>query len=121
MLAGGLIAIVVYMFGAAVALLTTCGIPLDAPPCELGPAYMTLNLGFASAGAITAGWTAARLARRNPVAHAAILGVGLAAFALWGFSKPGSNWPAWYPWTLALVAVGGAWVGRLVESHPRQK
>jgi len=48
---GWLIAVIVYMLGAVVALLTVCGIPLGSPACEAGPVYLTLNFGFAGAGA----------------------------------------------------------------------
>ena len=112
---GWLIAVIVYMLGAAVALLTVCGIPLGSPACEAGPAYLTLNFGFAAAGAIMGGYTAARLGCSEPVVHALVLAAVLAGFALWGFSKPGSQWPVWYPWALALVGAGGASVGGMLR------
>lgn len=110
-LAGLLLAVLLFQFGAVVALLVTVGIPLGASPGPPGLAYFALNLGFALLAAAVAGWVAARVARTRVRSTALVLAATLAVLALWGFSKPASQWPGWYPPVLALVAVTGVFLG----------
>jgi hypothetical protein len=115
MLIGGIVAAVLFQVGAIVALLGVYGIPLGAESPNPGVLYFVINLGFAALGAGLGGWLAARLVGGRPLVPAAALALGLAVLALWGFSRPSSQWPAWYPGALALVGGGAALVGGVVR------
>jgi hypothetical protein len=118
LLAGGVVATVLFQVGAVIAFVGLYGIPLGTTVGSPTAHYFVLNLGFAGIAALTAGWLTARIARRRPVAHAGILGVVLAAVVLWGFNQPASQWPSWYPLVLALVGVAGTLAGALTpRSH----
>lgn len=110
-LAGFIVGIVLYQIGAALAFVLLYGIPLGATPGEPGVAYYSLNLGFATLAAALAGSTAARIARDAAHVAAGTVGVVLAVLALWGFTKPTSNWPAWYAPVLAAIAIVGTLAG----------
>ena len=118
-LAGFLTACVLYQLGAAVAFISLYGIPLGYSGEPPGVAYFTLNLGFSLGAALAGGWITARIARHRPIAHSVALASVAAVFVLWGFSKPGSDWPAWYPPALALVATIGTIAGGFARSRGR--
>ena len=86
------------------------GLRAEGPPTV---SYFVLNLGFAAIAAIVAGRVTGSLARHRRWTHIVALGLGLAAIALWGFSGPASQWPAWYPPILALVGLVGTLAGGL--------
>jgi hypothetical protein len=113
-LAGGAVAAVLFQVGAAVAFIVLYGIPLGASPGPPGAAYFALNLGFAAVAAFAGGRITGRLARQRARAHVVAVGVVLAALALWGFSRPASQWPGWYPPVLALVGLVGTYAGGVV-------
>ncbi len=110
-LAGFIVGTVLYQVGAALAFVVLYGIPLGATPGEPGVAYYSLNLGFATLAAVLAGSTATRVAKDGARVAAGIVGFLLALLALWGFTKPTSNWPAWYAPVLAVVAIVGTLTG----------
>ena len=110
-LAGGLIAAVLYQVGAVVGFVGLYGIPLGASPDPPGSAYFAINLGFAMLAAVAGGCATARWAGSRGMAPVGVLAVVLAAVVLWGFTKPASRWPGWYPPVLALVGMGGAFAG----------
>jgi len=110
-LAGGTVAAVLFQIGAVLAFVMLYGIPLGAAPGPPSVGYFGLNLGFAALAALAGGRITANLARRRRRAHVAIVAVGLAAMAVWGFSGPASHWPGWYPPTLALVGLAGVLAG----------
>jgi len=110
-LAGGVVAAVLFQLGAVIALLSSYGIPLGASPTPPGPGYFALNLGCSAIAAVVGGWVTARVAGDRPLAHAGAVGVLLGALVLWGFAKPASQWPAWYPLVLALVGLAGLLLG----------
>lgn len=112
-LAGGAVAAALFQVGAAVAFVVLYGIPLGASPGRPTVSYFVLNLGFAGIAAIAGGRLTARLARQRRRTHVGALALVLAAVALWGFSRPGSQWPGWYPPVLALVGLGGTLAGGL--------
>jgi hypothetical protein len=91
------------------------------PPLERVDAYTTAMFVAATiyrtlAGAV-GGFVAAILAPRAPVGHALALGaIGLAlstlgAVVMWGVG------PAWYPLTLALLALPSAWLGGVLATR----
>ena len=110
-LAGGALAAVLFQLGAAIAFVVLYGIPLGASPGSPTVSYLVLNLGFAGIAAIAGGrltGSIARGGRRTPVGATAFV---LGAVALWSFSQPGSQWPAWYAPVLALVGLVGTLAG----------
>jgi hypothetical protein len=115
-LVGGLVATVLYWLGAVVAFVGIYGIPLGASPGPTGPAYYTINLGFAALAAVVAGWVAAYLARSAHLGPVGVLAVSLAGVALWGFTKPASHWPEWYAPVLALIGLTGALAGGVLRA-----
>ena len=109
--AGALVAAVLYQVGAIIALLTTVGLPLGSPGGQPPAAYYILNLGLAALAAALAGAVSAGVARGRRHVVVPVLAGLMAGVALWGFSKPASQWPRWYPLTLAVVGAAGALLG----------
>lgn len=115
LLAGWLTTAVLYVLGTAALFVAAHGIPLGASPGPPGAGDLAANLVLAVLAAGAGGWVAARVAGRRAVALA--LAIVLAAGALWGFSKPESQWPGWYPLALAVLGTAGAVAGgRLARS-----
>lgn len=112
--AGAGVAAGLFQLGAIVALLVFVGLPLGAPGGPPSAGYYGVNLSLAAVAAMLGGRVSAWVAgpmRRWAVPVLAFL---LAVVALWGFSRPASQWPSWYPAALALVgAVGTLLGGRL--------
>lgn len=106
-IAGALTAAVLYQVGAAFALLVTVGIPLGSSGEPPGADYFALNLGCALVAAAAGGHLTRRLSRISQWWSGIVLALLLALLSLWGFTRPGSQWPAWYPPVLALVAAVG--------------
>lgn len=115
MLAGVVIAAVLFQVGAAVAFVVLYGIPLGASPGRPTVGYFVLNLGFAAIAAVAGGRLTARLARHRPLIHVGTLSLLLAGLVLWGFSRPTSQWPRWYAPVAALVGVVGALAGGVIR------
>jgi hypothetical protein len=109
--AGAVVAAVLYQVGAIVALLTTVGLPLGSPGGEPPAGYYIVNLSLAALAAALGGAVTAGGARETRHLVVPILAVLLACLALWGFSRPASRWPHWYPLVLAIVAAAGAVLG----------
>jgi hypothetical protein len=109
--AGAAVAAGLFQVGAIVALVQVFGLPLGASggPASIG--YYVLTLGFAVVAAALGGYVSGRLARPNGRGAVVTLALLVAVGALWGFSRPASQWPAWYPATLALVGVAGTLLG----------
>jgi hypothetical protein len=119
-LAGWTVAVVGYQIGAIVALLAFEGIPLGATGAPPGPGYFAANLLFAAAAAVGAGWLVVRIAPPHAVAHAAFVAGSLAAFVLWGFTRPSSQWPDWYAPTLAGIVAVSPIAGAVGGDHRRR-
>lgn len=116
-LVGSLAAAMLYLFGTAALFVLMHGIPLGASPGPMGAGELAANLALAVLAAGAGGWGAARIAGRQPVAHALVLALVIAAGAAWGFGKPTSQWPDWYPLAVAVLVIGGAVAGgRLARS-----
>jgi predicted permease len=115
---GFVIAIILYQLGAAVAFLVLYGIPLGYSGAPPGAGYYALNLSFSAAAAFIGACAAVRIARRQPLLHSMLLGTALAVLAVWGFSRPESQWPGWYPPTLAFVGAAGSIAGGRSCSRP---
>jgi hypothetical protein len=115
--AGAAVTAGLFHVGVIVALLQVLGLPLGASggPPSLG--YYVLTLGFAVVAAILGGYVSGRLARPHSRGAVVTLALLLAIGALWGFSRPASLWPAWYPATLALVGAVGTLIGGRLEAR----
>lgn len=109
--AGALVATVLYQVGAIVALLATVGLPLGSPGGEPPAEYYILNLGLAALAAALGGAVSAWVARGSRHLVVPVLAVLLAGAALLGFSQAASQWPQWYPLTLAVVGAAGTVLG----------
>lgn len=108
---GAVVTILLAYLGAIVLLLVRVGIPLGSAGSEpSGVDYAVLLAVAAGAGAI-GGHIAAGLAHRH--GRAVIMGLSalVACGALWGFTSPGSQWPAWWGPALALAAAIGTFAG----------
>lgn len=121
LLLGGLVGVVVYLAGAIIAFVSMHGIPLGSPGGAATRADLAVNLAGAIIASALAGTVAARLAPHRPLAHALALALGFAVLALWGFSKPASQWPSGYPMALALVGAVGTIIGGLLAGHRKAK
>ncbi len=108
---GVTVAVVLFQVGAAVAFVALYGIPLGASPGPPGIGYFALNLGFAAAAAFAGGRVTRRIASQRSSAPIMVVAVVLVGLALWGFSRPASQWPGWYPPVLACVALLGTYAG----------
>lgn len=77
------------------------------------PSLNLLALAYRSVYAVIGSYIAARLAPRNPMRHAMILGVvGLVVSTLGAIATiPMDLGPSWYPIALAVTAVPCAWIG----------
>lgn len=106
--AGGLVAAAGYWVAAVVALLVMHGLPLGSPGGPPTTADVSAHLAFATAASFGGGLVAARIAGYRPHLHALVIGGLLATFMFLGFSKPASNWPAWFPYGMAVACAGGA-------------
>lgn len=106
--AGGLVAAAGYWIAADVALLVMHGLPLGSPGRPPTMADVSAHLAFATAASLGGGLVAVRIAGYRPHLHALVMGGLLATFMFLGFSKPASNWPAWFPYGMAVACAGGA-------------
>ena len=111
---GALVTIVLAYLSAIVLLVARMGIPLGSKGREPTPAeYLGLLLTAGGAAAI-GGHIAAGIARQQSRSVVTVLAALLAGSALWGFTNPASQWPAWWGPVLAAVAVVGTWLGGAV-------
>ncbi|MEE2690592.1 MAG: hypothetical protein VX640_03520 [Pseudomonadota bacterium] len=84
--------------------------PLDRPQDFTGGHWL-FALAYRCAVSIAGCWLAARLAPSRPLRHALILGgIGVAISAAGAVVMSGVG-PAWYPWSLAVLALPCAWAG----------
>ena len=108
--AGGMIAAAGYWIAAVVALLIMHGIPLGSSGGPPSTADVSAHLAFATAASFVGGLVAVRIAGYRPHLHALVLGGLLGTSVFLGFSKPASNWPAWFPYGMAVACVCGAFL-----------
>ena len=106
--AGGFIAAVGYWLVAVVALLLMHGIPLGSSGGPPSTADVSAHLAFATAASFIGALVAVRIAGYRSQLHALVLGALLGISMFLGFSKPTSNWPAWFPYGMALACGCGA-------------
>jgi hypothetical protein len=89
--------------------------PLGQPMHD--PKLNLLALGYRIVYTILGGYIAARLAPRNPMRHALIVGVvGLVVSGAGAIATiPMDLGPSWYPIALALTALPCAWLGGVLH------
>jgi len=108
--AGFLVVFILSMLGDLASLAAGL-IPPDGAPSESAFLIFTIyRVVFTVAG----GYVTARLAPRNPVKHAVILGAIGTVIALIGaitMQVKGFPGPAWYSWVLVLTGVPLTWLG----------
>ena len=108
--AGGMIVAAGYWIAAVVALLIMHGIPLGSSGGPPSTADVSAHLAFATAASFVGGLVAVRIAGYRPLLHALVLGGLLGTSVFLGFSKPASNWPAWFPYGMAVACGCGAFL-----------
>jgi hypothetical protein len=107
----GLVAVVVISEGIDFVLRSVGAFPAFDQVAAFTTGMFVAALVYRTAAGVVGGYIAAMLAPVSPLAHAVVLGViGLAlstagAIAMWGVG------PAWYPITLAVLALPSAWLG----------
>ena len=81
-----------------------------------------LALSYRIAYTIVGGYITARLAPRNPVRHALILGIVGLVISLVGVivTIPMKIGPAWYPIAIAVTAVPCTWLGGILYQKSRR-
>lgn len=105
---GAFIAVIGYWLAAVVALLVMDGIPLGSAGGSPSTADVSVHLALATTGSFGGALIAMWIAGYRPQLHAVVLGALLGVSAFLGFSKPTSNWPAWFPYGMALACGCGA-------------
>jgi hypothetical protein len=112
----GFVAVVVLSLGTdqvlhALKVYPPWGQPLYDPRLNL------LALAYRSVYAVVGSYVAARLAPRNPMRHAVVLGVVGVVLSVAGAiaTIPMNLGPAWYPIALALAALPCAWLGGVLH------
>ena len=108
--AGGMIAASGYWIAAVIALLAMHGIPLGSSGGPPSTADVSAHLVLASGASFVGGLVAIRIAGYRPRLHALVLGGLLGTAVFLGFSKPASNWPAWFPYGMAVACGCGAFL-----------
>ncbi len=104
------LAVVVLLSVATDLLMHRTGIIPDGPMWN--PWHNALALLYRCAIQVLGGWVTARLAPRNPVRHAVILGFIGTAAALAGLIEMGGTYgPIWYPVALTVSALPTCWLG----------
>ena len=107
-IAGVPAAIIAYWCGAVVALLLMHGIPLGSTGGPATNGDVSLHLVLAVLASFGGALVAIRIARSSPLATAWATGLLLGAGAIAGFSKPASQWPAWFAFGMAAASILGA-------------
>lgn len=116
--AGFVVGTVLFLGGVVAIFVLLHGIPLGASPGPPTTSFYIMNLGAGLLAGLVAGSVTARIAHPPRRPAIMLLGVAMAAVLLWGFSKPGSQWPAWYPGAIALVALISVYVGGVMRAGP---
>ncbi|MDQ2669495.1 MAG: hypothetical protein M3Y31_02600, partial [Gemmatimonadota bacterium] len=102
-LAGAVVSTLLWYLGAVVALLATVGIPLGSSGGPPPPSYYVVSLASSVIGAGLGGWVTASIARKRGRRAVVLLALMLVLAALLAFTRPNSNWPAWYAPVLGLL------------------
>jgi hypothetical protein len=108
---GAVVTIALAYGGALVWLVATMGIPLGSPGREPTTAEYFGLLLIGGGAAAVGGHIASGIARHQRRAVVIVLSTFLAVGALWGFTRPASQWPTWWGPALATVAAIGTWLG----------
>ena len=103
--------LVLAYLGAIVLLVARIGIPLGSEGREPTRGEYLGLLVIAGGAAAIGGHIAAGIARRQSRSVVIVQAALLACGALWGFTSPASQWPAWWAPALAAAAAGGTWLG----------
>jgi hypothetical protein len=108
---GVLVTVVLAYLGAIVLIVVAIGLPLGSTGREpTSGEYLGLLL-IAGAAAAVGGHIAAGIARSQRKAAVIAAALFLGGGALWGFSKPASQWPTWWAPVLAGAVAAGMYLG----------
>ena len=105
---GGIVALVVYLGGAAIVLVAMHGIPLGATGAPPGRGDLVANLALGLVASVLGAILAMRLSRSPARVNALVLGLCLGAGAVAGFGKESSQWPGWFGVAMAATCMAGA-------------
>jgi hypothetical protein len=101
------------------ALLKSAGV-LPKDHLFVGTGLILLVLGYRAVFSLIGCYLTAKLAPRNAMRHALILGaIGLMLSCIGAIVAAADLGPAWYAWTLAVIALPLAWLGG--KLHERRK
>jgi hypothetical protein len=114
---GGLIFIVITST-VTDALLENAGV-LPQGHLFVGPGLILMVLGYRAVLSLIGCYLTARLAPRNPTAHALSLGMIGIIFSAVGAIAMADRGPAWYGWTLTALAMPIAWLGAKLDDLRR--
>jgi hypothetical protein len=87
----------------------------------VGPGLILMVLGYRAVLSLIGCYLTARLAPRNPMAHALSLGVIGTIFSAVGTIAMADRSPAWYGWMLTALAMPIAWLGAKLYELRRQQ
>jgi hypothetical protein len=102
------------MIATVIATRVMLGSFIPEPGVQPPPAFLTVNLVYSLAFAVSGGILAARLAPRAPRLHAAILAGFLLALASPSLVQPEAGVPSWYPVVITFVGPVGVLLGGVV-------
>ena len=99
-----------FQLAQLILLVSMYGMPLGSAVMTPGVSYYLLNYVVSFFAAMAGGWLLVRLAQSG-LGVALLLGIMLAAVAVYGFSRPPSQWPSWYGPVLGIVLIAGVLTG----------
>ena len=107
----GFVAIVVLSIGTDMLFVMSGIFPPFSEPSRFTNRLLLLATAYRTVYSIVGCYLAARLAPYQPMAHALALGVVGFVVSIVGAVVMREQGPAWYPWTLVLLALPCAWAG----------
>jgi len=115
----GFVAIVVLSIGTDMLLVMAGIFPPFSEPSRFTNRLLLLATAYRTVYSIVGCYLAARLAPYQPMAHALALGVVGVVVSIVGALVMREQGPAWYPWTLVLLALPCAWAGGALNGGSR--
>jgi peptidoglycan/LPS O-acetylase OafA/YrhL len=90
---------------------TAAAVAISGTGSSPSSSYLALNLTGSTLAGLLGGLVSARIARRRPLTHAAILSAIVIALSVPGILAPAPGQPQWYPATVGFLGAAGAVVG----------